>query len=205
MGTKQVVSTLKVINPVAGVDGIYQVTDSQSGNTFDAYVNMTYDGGYWVLAAYWTSPAQFTPTNAQLVYKGKALSTYSYAPSTYPVIPSGIINQSSRGLLRSENSGWISSFGQWQSFDLLNAGETKSGYPANTSIGDKTIYSRSAGWGGIITEAGDFGFWSRLGNNGPCGGSGTAGSTKICPASNFTNWSSHVESTAKKFFYLKGE
>ena len=205
VGTKQVASTLKIINPIAGVDGIYQVTDSKSGNTFNAYVNMTYDGGYWVLAAYWTSPSQFTRTNAQLIYRGKALSTYSAAPSTYPVIPSGIINQSSRGLLRSENSGWISLFGQWQSFDLPNAGEIKTGYLATTSSGNKTIYPRSAGWGGNVEEVGTFGFWSTNTNTGACGGSGRAGTSLICPSSNFTNWASHVEGSAKKFFYLKGE
>ena len=205
VGTKLVISNLKIQNPVAGVNGIYQVKNTETNTTFNAYVNMTYDGGYWVLATYWTSPSQLTRLNSQLVYKDKPLSTYSANVSTYPVIPSNTTNGSTRGMLVSSNSGWVSLFGQWQSFDLLNPGDSKSGYLVKTPIGNKTIYSQAAGWGGNISEGGTFGFWSVMGYGGVCGGAGVEGSSKICPSTNFPNWSSHVEGSSGKFYYLKGE
>jgi len=166
---------------------------------------MTDDGGYWVLAVYWTSPGQLTRWNHQLVYKNKPISTYSSNPTTYPVIPSNIINGASRGMLVSVNSGWVSLFGQWQSFDLLNPGESKPGYWAKTPLGDKMIYSQAAGWGGNIAEGGTFGFWSVMGNSGGCGGANVGGTSKVCPSTYFGNWSTHVEGSSGKFYYLKAD
>ena len=205
VGTKAVVSTLKINNPVAGVNGIYSVTDTASNTNFNAYVNMTYDGGYWVLALYWTSPAQITRTNRQLVYKDNPISTFSSNESIYPVMPSGIINGATRGMLVSLNSGWTNLFGAWQSFELLNPGELKAGYLAKTPLGNKTIYPMAAGWGGRVTEAGTFGFWSVYGKNGGCGGDGVIGSGKYCPSTNFGNWSLHADGSSGKFYYLKAE
>lgn len=208
VGTKIVTSSFEIQNPVPGVNGIYQVKDTATNKTFNAYVNMTYDGGYWVLAAYWVVPTEMVRTNNQLLYRGSALATYSKNPSTYPVIPSGMINTSARALLRSENSSWISTFGQWQSFETMAAGATAPHYNASTSIGNKIIYTHAAGWPSTsntnITSSNPFGFWTTYGNGGPCGGENRVGTNKMCVMAS-TGYSPHGDSTSNKFFYLKAQ
>ena len=51
VGTKAVLSTFKINNPVAAVNGIYSVTDTASNTNFNAYVNMTDDGGCYFAAS----------------------------------------------------------------------------------------------------------------------------------------------------------
>lgn len=208
VGTKFVTSSFEIQNPVPGVNGIYQVKDTATNTTFNAYVNMTYDGGYWVLAAYWVVPSEMIRTNGQLVYRGGTLATYTRNASIYPVIPSGKINGSTRALLRSENGSWISLFGQWQSFDTMPAGSIAPNYSATTSIGNKTIYPRNAGWPNYgnpnITSSGSFGFWTTYGNGGPCGGENRVGTNKMCVMAD-NGYSSHGDSSTNKFFYLKAQ
>jgi len=51
VGTKALATNyMKVVNPVLGVNGIYTI-DAGSQGTFQAYVDMTTDGGHWILVA----------------------------------------------------------------------------------------------------------------------------------------------------------
>lgn len=202
-GTK---AGLVVLNGVPGVDGIYSVKDKATDNIFNAYVNMTDDGGNWVLAIHWVNPGSISRTMGDFVAKGRAVKPYT-ANAAYPVVPNGLINGSTHGLLKSENAGWISTFGSWQSFPLFEQGFTitGSGYSVNTPIGPKTLYTQSNAWGGTGGEASIFAFWAHNSSGSVCGRSGAAGTTKICPITNMSNWASHGESAAKKFFFLKAE
>ncbi len=208
VGTKAVVSTFKINNPVAGVNGIYSVTDTASNTNFNAYVNMTDDGGYWVLAAYWVVPSEMPRYLSQLLYRENALSTYSKNTATYPVIPSGKINGSTRALLKSKNSSWISMFGTWQSFDTMANGTTTPYHQAKTSIGDKIIYTQSAGWPSSaftgVSQYNQFGFWTTYGNSGPCGGENRVGTNKMCIMTG-SGYSPHGDAATDKFYFLKAE
>ncbi len=204
VGTK-INAGLVIMNAVPGVSGIYQIQDKNTGNTFNAYVNMTDDGGNWVLALHWSDPSSVTRQMKDLAVKGRPISSYTANPA-YPVIPSGVINASSHGLLKSANAGWISAYGSWQSFPLFEPGFqiTSAGFQAKNPAGNVTLYNHGNGWNIIGVETSNFGLWTEYGNGGPCGGANRQGTTKICPSTNFSNWTSHVESDANKSFYLKG-
>ena len=83
-GTKT--AFLTIVNPVQGQNGIYQITDGKNG-TFPAYVNMTDDGGKWILIARWTASPSGTVTFNNFAVKGNSITTYTNSSASYPVIP----------------------------------------------------------------------------------------------------------------------
>lgn len=209
--TKTAVGTqvgfLVVMNPIEGQSGIYDIGDGD-GNTTKAYVDMTSDGGYWILIARWTQMPSNTGTITfnRVALKGAAMKTYTNNASSYPVLPDGTKNISQRILFKSANSGWKSLYGDWQSFSTYGSNvRIVDGIAANTSIGSKTLYPESAGWPGIrrddLTET--FGLWTTNNNSGPCGGNGRAGTTKICPSYSYAT-APHFDITSVKEIYIKG-
>lgn len=195
-----------VLDATPGVDGIYMVLDKRTGDTFSAYVNMTDDGGNWVLVAYWIKPSDFSRRFNEIGVKGKEIKTYSKDPIQFPVPPAGFINGSSRALLKSENSGWIQQYGTWQSYDVFEDGDVSyTGFPANSSKGNVTLFVIGNAWSAPQLPESIFGFSPTYGPSEACGGNGKTGKTKICPISNLSGWSSHAEGSARKFYFLKAE
>ncbi len=202
---------LSIVNPVQNADGIYQVTDSD-GNTFSAYVDMTTDGGYWVLAARWVGNVATANqrTFLNLVVRDQPINGYSVNPSTHPAIPAGRIiqNPALQYSLRSSNSSWTSLFGTWQRMSTFeNASQSilhGVGVPAVTSIGNRTLHGHRTGWGGNTDLSCVLGFWTVSGNGGHCGGAGIVGPNKCCPVISNEDSGSHYDSSAAiKQVYLR--
>jgi hypothetical protein len=197
---------LVIVNPVQGQSRIYQVSDGKGG-TFPAYVNMTDDGGQWVLVARWAAdPSIDLVTWNDLGVKGNRMLTYTNSASTYPVVPSNNINTSSRMLVKSPNTYWVASFGTWQSFATFapNTVVGASGFAANTSIGAKTLFIRANGWNTLVPQdmTSVFGLFSQYGNGGPCGGNNRVGPNPICIS--YTNSAgAHFDLTSVKEVYIK--
>lgn len=199
---------LTIINPVAGKNGIYKISDG-AGSTFNAYVNMTDAGGYWVLSNRWTnSPVRLNYN--QVIVKDYLLSTTTNDTANYPVIPSGKYkNNSDMVMFVNENSSWTSMFGKWQTFGTVptNYVMTRSGLSANTPLGPKTIYSRSLAWPssnkGTMDEM--FGIWNVDGNGGVCGGENTVGTNKMCAVLLPITDNYHYDITSNKWTYLKAK
>lgn len=202
---------LSIVNPVPNSDGIYQITDS-AGGTFPAYVDMTTDGGYWILAFRWTLPP--APVNSRtfnnLVVKGQPISGYSVLPATFPAIPAGRVtaNPATEYLLRSSNATWTSLFGTWQRMNTFNATTDaivhNVGVPAVTSIGNRTMHGHRTGWGSPTTMNLVLGFWTVAGPNGHCGGAGIVGTNKCCPVGSQGDGGSHYDGTnSVKQVYLR--
>jgi len=202
-------SYLKIINPQAS-SGIYNVTDGKGGS-IPVYVNMTMDGGYWLLIARWTNfPASAgDKTFNNVVVNGQSLSTYTMDAANYPVIPSGYTNTSSRAMFNSANTGWTNLYGQWQSFNTFAGGSVlnSSGFSANTPLGAKTFYAVTTGWAsdGTTTApmASVFGLWTAYGNGGACGGAGIVTPNRICAALSNGLQANHLDSTSVKSLYIK--
>lgn len=208
--TKESVGTqsvyLTIINPVQGQSRIYQISDGKSGS-FPAYVNMTDDGGQWILVARWAAdPSVPLATWNDLGVKGNKMLTYSNNASNYPVVPSNSINASSKMLVKNYNTSWTATFGTWQSFSTFNASTVigPSGFSANTSIGAKTLFIRANGWNTIVPQdmTSVFGLFNTYGNGGVCGGNNRVGPNPMCIS--YTNSSgSHFDLTSIKEVYIK--
>lgn len=203
IGTKAGYLTIK--NPVQGQSGIYDITDGKGG-TFKSYVNMTDDGGNWILVARWTASPAGTITFNNIAVKGNPMTTYSNSSSTYPVIPTGKINDSDRMLIKGGSAGWKSRYGDWASFSTFNpsAVVTASGFPASTSIGPRTLYMRANGWPTVLPQnmTGIFGLWTTYGNTGPCGGANIAGSSPVCLTYS-GDTGTHFDISSLKELYIK--
>lgn len=201
------VGFLVVMDPIEGQSGIYDIGDG-NGNTTKAYVDMTTDGGYWILIARWTqmpSGTGIVPFN-KVVQKGGTLKTYSNSASSYPVLPDGTKNISQRILFKSSNSTWKSLYGDWQSFSTYSGNPNiGGGIAVTTPVGAKTLYPEAAGWPSQRkTDLSDtFGLWTINNNSGPCGGNGIAGSNRICPSYSYAT-APHFDITSVKEIYIKG-
>ena len=60
-GDHPVESEYTILNAQDGVDGIYRVA-GPDGEEFDAYCDMTTDGGHWILIARWAASPNKTIT-----------------------------------------------------------------------------------------------------------------------------------------------
>lgn len=207
-GTKEVVVGLVIQNPVAGKNGIYTIK-SQDGSSFQAYVDMTNDGGNWILLARWINSTATTTFNNSVV-KGNTVISQTNDSTNYPAIKSGSTNYASKAMFISGNSSWISSYGTWQSFGTFapNTVISSSGIAMSSSKGSITLHPKSAGWAsdgqkGVMTYG--FGLWTTYGNGGVCGGANVVGSDKICPTLDIispTN-NNHYDISSIKMLYLK--
>lgn len=209
VGTKeQPTNYMKVLNAVPGVNGIYTI-DAGSQGTFNAYVDMKTDGGYWILVANWTSAlpsAASARRHKQINVKGQPISGYTSNPTTYPIIKDGIINTSSYGLLKHGNTTWKNTYGDWQVMETVDSSFVYgvNGFPVRTSTGaTKTMWHKGAGWAktesALSTD--NFGFNMRWGSSGPCGGDGVPGGN-VCPYL-YTSYPYHFDYSTLKQFYLK--
>ena len=209
VGTKVLPSNyMKVVNPVPGVNGIYTI-DAGSQGTFSAYVDMTTDGGYWILVANWSGAvpsAAATRTHKTINVKGQAINGYTSNAASFPIIKTGIINTAEYGMLKNGNATWMSTYGSWQVMATVDSSFVygSAGFPVRTSAGvTKTMWHKGGGWG--ITEnaltTDYFGFNMAWGVGGPCGGAGFEGS-QVCPYL-YTSYPYHFDFTATKQFYLK--
>lgn len=194
---------LKVVNPKPGVDGIYQI-DAGVGGKFDAYVDMTSDGGHWILVAHWVSGAA-TRYYSDVVTKGLPINSYTQNAGSYPVIPTGVQNTADRALFKSLNSTWRASYGDWQSFSTFSPGQVlpSEGFNALTSTGlTKPLFGSDAGWNNFYAvEASPFGLWTQRGNGGVCGGANVAGKP-VCPGLR-PYYGAHFDWSSVKQLYLK--
>jgi len=202
-------SYLKIVNPQAS-SGIYNVTNGQGG-TFPAYVDMSMDGGYWLLIARWTNyPASAGDKSFNnVVVKGQNLATYTMDATNYPVVPSGYSNTSTRALFASGNATWVSRYGQWQSFNTFASGSTinSGGFSVSTPLGAKTLYAVVTGWASDGTTSAPmssvFGLWTAYGNGGDCGGAGIVTPNRICAALSNGLQANHLDYTSVKSLYIK--
>lgn len=195
-----------VINPIPGQNGIYQV-EYASGKRMPAYVNMSIDGGYWVLIAYWIGGVP-EKTFSSVVERGAIINGVTQDAVNYPIL-SGVPNTSNKAMFISSNSGWISRYGSWLTFDTFANGAVlgSSGFIANTPLGSKTIYHARAGWKEVKTlSTSKFGLWTTWGSGGPCGGAnvGTSDANEICPAIT-PAYSYHYDQKTPKFLFLKSK
>lgn len=174
---------LRVVNPVPGKSGIYQVDTGDTG-IINAYVNMEIQGGPWILVAKWKAPLTEVILASEVIAKGGTFRTATDDPQNYPVIPDGVVNASASGLFISSNSMWSSSYGAWQQFELFPPSYvfTGTGFPVLTPNGPTTMYSYDVAWGRTLglTETA-FNLWPVPDSSGPCGGPGYGGSNRICP------------------------
>lgn len=197
---------LVIANPVQGQSRIYQVSDGKGGS-FPAYVNMTDDGGQWVLVARWVAdPSYPMVTWNDLGVKGNRMLTYTNSASNYPVVPANNTNTSSRMLVKNYNTSWTKDFGTWQSFATFSSTDKvgKSGFPASTSIGAKTLFIRANGWESLVPQdmTSVFGLFSQYSNAGPCGGNNRVGPNPMCVS--FSNSSNaHFDLSSVKEVYIK--
>lgn len=197
---------LYVENPVPGQSGIYSISNGEGGS-FPAYVNMTDDGGYWVLIGRWTQLPSNEPKRnfKDVVVRGGKVVTYTNDASGHPVVPKNYKNNSARVLFKSFNSEWVNRYGTWQSFTTYSSSSSlASGIQAKTSIGSKVLYAEAAGWRGQRLEdmSDTFGLWTQVGAGGPCGGSGVAGGNRICPSFSYAT-APHFDVTSLKEVYLR--
>lgn len=205
VGTKG--TLLRIKDPVAGVNGVYQINDGRGG-TFNAYVNMTDNGGNWILIARWTNKTG-TPTSYlfnNVVVKNQTMLSFTNDPTSYPAIPSNKYkNPSSQAMFMSGNSSWISSYGSWQAFSTFSSTATigSSGFSVSTPSGSRTMYAPGGAWNNTVDMSGVFGLWPVFGNSGPCGGAGREGTNKICPYLENIGTNSHFDITSTKYLYLK--
>lgn len=201
-----------IVNPVPGQSGIYQIKDD-AGGTFNAYVDMATDGGYWILTTRWAAalPAQNVIPMVNQIVKDAPLAGFSATPDLYPAVPAGRIakNPSKEFLFQSENAGWKSLYGDYQRGQLLAAGTTSlsttTSIPVTTPLGNKLFWGVRAGWR-LETDltALPLGFWTINNNNGPCGGENQAGSNRMCPlATTGSAYTQHCDFTSLKRFYLR--
>lgn len=204
---------LSIVNPIPGSSGIYNIIDD-AGNTFPAYVDMSIDGGYWILVARWTGwLSSAVPASRlrfkQTIVKNQAIAGFSVTPGPNPAIPAGRIssNPSKEWLLRSSNAAWTSLFGQWQKGQILEGNIAHGvGVPVVTSIGPKTLHGHRTGWFESTSIENSLGFWTAAGNGGHCGGAGREGTNKCCPIMAFSSegLGSHADGTGSvKQMYLR--
>lgn len=210
IGTKvQANDYLKVLNAVPGVNGIYTI-DSGAKGTFPAYVDMTTDGGYWILAVNFTTAVPSSANgrlHRDIDVKGLPIRGYTSSAATYPIIKDGTINTAEYGMLKNGNATWTNRYGSWQVMSTFEPAFvfSQAGFPVRTSTGDtKTMWHKGGGWSTTEVASGGydyFGFNMTWGNSGPCGGAGVTGS-KVCPYL-FTSYAYHFDYTAQKQYFLK--
>lgn len=196
----------RIKDPVPGRDGIYQI--SSNGKSFSAYVDMTTNGGYWVLALYWTNPLSFAPQMKNLAVTNNALVTWTADASKYPVLPSGLPNVAKQGMIVSTNPSWTSAYGAWQAFATEPASRVVgSGNPiaVTSPKGNISLYLPINGWRTDTFGNSGFGLFASPNNGGPCGGSGTEGYNRMCPGYQGSGSGSHFDMSYQKFYFLKGQ
>ena len=198
-------------NAVVGVSGIYDVY-ADDGSTFKAYCDMVTDGGYWIQIGHWTGTV---PTSAdQMLYgecivKGLDIQGFTTDPTNRPVVKSGYLkNIADEWMLQHDHPSWIASYGTYQIGKTVPQATPlwKSGtpVPVRTSIGNKTLYGQRDGWYIDTSITDNFGFFTTVGPNGPCGGAGTAGGNRMCPISDWAgSWGAHCDYTYNKRLFLR--
>ncbi|AXH59848.1 hypothetical protein [Pseudomonas amygdali] len=195
----------KVLNAVPGQNGIYNV--SIDDQTFPAYVDMTTNGGYWVLALYWGTPMTPAPQMRDLAVSNVPLRTWSANAASYPVVPSGITNVAKEGMIISTNPTWTSSYGAWQSFQTQEGTrvvDAANPIEVTTPGGSINMWLPANGWSSTTFATSGFGLFTKPNNSGECGGANVVGSKRSCPGYQGSGSASHFDMTYEKFYFLKG-
>jgi hypothetical protein len=200
-------SAIRILNPVEGVSGIYTIDAGPKG-TFQAYVDMTTEGGNWILVERWTSAVGSYFYMADAVVKGTPIKSYTNNATSYPVIKSGVYNTSSSVLLKSGNTTWAKTMGNWQVFQTFDKSHSfdSNGFDVKLSTGaTRKMFHIRAGWREVQSvNTAHLGFMETWGPSGMCGGSGT-GKGKYCPAMWPTEYAYHFDTNASivKEIYIK--
>jgi len=206
VGTKATTRAMSIVNPVAGMSGIYSINDG-SGGTYKAYVDMKTNGGNWILVGRWSTTMASTKSFAQAgAYKGQGVNGWTNDAVNYPAIPAGTVNASSQVMFVPGHPSWIAKYGAWQTFNTFATGTTltSAGFPANTPNGPTTLWAYSAGWSANSSAASVWGLWTMWGNTGPCGGANVVAPTKMCVIASYDSTvNSHFDYTYLKQLYLK--
>jgi hypothetical protein len=207
IGTKATTRAMSIVNPVAGVSGIYSINDG-SGGAYKAYVDMKTNGGNWILLSRWSTVQPTSRLFAQILWQGQATSGWTNDPTNYPVIPNGVINNSSQLMFIPGHPDWIAKYGGWMTINTFSGPTSASidaaGFNANTPNGVVKMYGYQAGWSIVSNGGSPFGLWTQFGNSGPCGGAGIVASTKMCMISNIDpSVNNHFDYTYLKQMYLK--
>jgi hypothetical protein len=207
IGSKVVSGSFLIQNPVAGRSGIYTVKNGSS--TFSAYVDMTTDGGKWVLIGHWAAPpSTLKITFNNVVVKNNAMTTYTDDSVNFPVVPSGTINTADTALLIDSNPGWAALYGPWVRFSTFapNNIQDSTGFTVMGGDGSAhTVYHQRLAWYPTAGMDETFGMWTVPGNYGPCGGANKVGSDHICPVfSGDPGFGPHADISSPRSLYVKG-
>ncbi len=198
------VSMYSVVDPVAGVSGIYTVI-APDGTPFNAYVDMVTDGGFWILSHRWISLNEAYTYN-DMVVAGRPIKSVTTDASIYPCIPSGFVCATPYILLKHTESRWVASMTEWVKFSPL-APNTKlgsTGFEAINANGDNIrLYGRSAGWRTDNSMDDPFGIMTEWGPYGLCGGQYVVKGA-ICPVAYPNPSGSHFDNSNVKEIYYKG-
>lgn len=196
---------LSVVGAKEGVSGIYPVR-ADDGSTFNAYVDMVTDGGYWVLLADWTGAMGTTLYYNDVIVQDQPLRGWTRDAVTRPIIPAGkVINKASQWMFQSDHATWKTLFGAYQKAapvpitTVLGA----NGLVVDTPLGRRSVYGPRGGWSAESSMGMPFGLWSAWGAGGGCGGANVFGSTRECPVADSGAYNGHADYVSNKRLFVR--